>query len=338
MKKISYVISFIVPLVVFFIIHYFIMFNLSPAYFDGALAWGIFLIIEMGIFYGILKINNKKKTHTVVVSILVILIIILGKIAGSDVFNSSRAYQQIGEVKEESFVETIVPIDNTQIPIVDEDLAYKQAEKKLGEERGLGSQVEIGDFTLQQVKGQLVFVAPLEHSGFIKWWNNKTTPGYVQVSATDPSNVKLVQELDGKEIKLKYLESSCFSEDLYRHIRTSGFRTKGITDLTFELNEEGRPYYTVTTYKNTVFWNYKEADGVIVCDAQTGECNWYSLEDVPSWIDKIQPEDFISEQIDNYGKYEKGFWNSVLEQSGVIEKTPGLLTVYTMENVITILE
>ena len=49
---------------------------------------------------------------------------------------------------------------------------------------GLGSIVDVGDFTLQQVDGELTFVAPLEHSGMWKYFDNKTTPGYITVSAT----------------------------------------------------------------------------------------------------------------------------------------------------------
>ena len=133
---------------------------------------------------------------------------------------------------------------------------------------------------------------------------------------------------DGKEIKLRYLETACFGDKLLRHIRNSGYRTTGLTDMSFELDESGRPYWTVTTYENTAFWGLPEANGVLVCDAQTGECKLYSIDEAPDWIDKIQPEDFIDDQIDNYGDYVKGFWNSVFGKNGVINKTPGLLTVY----------
>jgi len=188
--------------------------------------------------------------------------------------------------------------------------------------------VDVGEFTLQQVDGKLTFVAPLEHSGMWKYFDNKTTPGYITVSATDPDDVQLVQELDGEEIKLRYLETACFGDKLLRHIRNSGYRTTGLTDMSFELDESGRPYWTVTTYENTAFWGLPEANGVLVCDAQTGECELYSIDEAPEWIDKVQPEDFIDDQIDNYGDYGKGFWNSIFGKNGVINKTSGLLTVY----------
>ena len=316
----------LIPVVVFAVIYYFTMFNLSPFYFDGAIAWAVLIIVELLILMSAMKRKQRKIIGTAIG--IIIAVICVGKIAGSDIFNASKAYSRIGEVEETSFKDVILPIDNTQIPTVDADLALKQANKKLGAERGLGSQVDVGSFTLQQVNGELVFVAPLDHEGFMKWFSNKTTPGYVKVSASDPDDVELVQELDGKELKLQYLESGWFGDNLFRHIRNCGYRTNGLSDMTFELDEGGRPYWTVTTYKNTGIWNYPEATGVVVCDPQTGECKWYSKDEAPEWIDKIQPDYLVSGQIDDYGKYEKGFMNSIFGKNGVIKKTDGMLTVY----------
>ena len=329
MKKVGYGISFLVPVVIWAILAYATKVNLSIGFMGGALFWGTFIIAEMVVLGAILGYEEISIAFPCIVGVLVVVAFLIGLFGGSDLFNANKAYNQIGEVEETSFTESILPIDYTQIPTVDEDLALKQAEKKLGEERGLGSIVDVGDFTLQQIDGELVFVAPLEHENFWKYTDNKSTPGYVTVSATDPDEVELVQQLeDGSDIKLKYLNSAWFGDNLLRHIRSSGYRTTGLTDMSFELDDSGRPYWTVTTYENTAFWGLPEATGVLICDPQTGECNWYSIEDTPEWVDKIQPEDFINSQIDNYGKFEKGFWNSVFGKNGVIVKTPGVLTVY----------
>ena len=39
------------------------------------------------------------------------------------------------------------------------------------------------------------------HAGFIKWFTNHTTPGYVLVSATDPTQVYLVTAIAGARTK-----------------------------------------------------------------------------------------------------------------------------------------
>lgn len=328
MKRFAPWLTLLIPLIIWAFAGYWFGTNISLGYFGGSLFWSSLVIVELLIIGVILYCDGTTIVPVVVVGVIVVLVNVIGLVAGTPVFQANNAYQQLGEVEESSFTDSIVPIDNTQIPTVDADLALKQAEKKLGEEPGLGSIVDVGEFTLQQVDGKLTFVAPLEHSGMWKYFDNKTTPGYITVSATDPDDVQLVQELDGKEIKLRYLETACFGDKLLRHIRNSGYRTTGLTDMSFELDESGRPYWTVTTYENTAFWGLPEANGVLVCDAQTGECKLYSIDEAPDWIDKIQPEDFIDDQIDNYGDYVKGFWNSVFGKNGVINKTPGLLTVY----------
>ena len=328
MKRFAPWLTLLIPLIIWAFAGYWFGTNISLGYFGGSLFWSSLVIVELLIIGVILYCDGTTIVPVVVVGVIVVLVNVIGLVAGTPVFQANNAYQQLGEVEESSFTDSIVPIDNTQIPTVDEDLALKQAEKKLGEEPGLGSIVDVGEFTLQQVDGKLTFVAPLEHSGMWKYFDNKTTPGYITVSATDPDDVQLVQELDGEEIKLRYLKSACFGDKLLRHIRNSGYRTTGLTDMSFELDESGRPYWTVTTYENTAFWGLPEANGVLVCDAQTGECELYSIDEAPEWIDKVQPEEFIDNQIDNYGDYGKGFWNSIFGKNGVINKTPGLLTVY----------
>ena len=328
MKKFTPLLFLLIPPIIWAIAAYWFGINISLGFFEGSLFWSSLVLVELIIIGLVLGCNDINYIPIIVIGVIIVVANIVGLAGGTMLFQANNAYQQLGEVEESSFTDSIVPIDNTQIPTVDEDLALKQAEKKLGEEPGLGSIVDVGDFTLQQVDGELTFVAPLEHSGMWKYFDNKTTPGYITVSATDPDDVQLVQELDGKEIKLRYLETACFGDKLLRYIRNSGYRTTGLTDMSFELDESGRPYWTVTTYENTAFWGLPEANGVLVCDAQTGECELYSIDEAPDWIDKVQPDDFIDDQIDNYGDYVKGFWNSVFGKNGIINKTPGLLTVY----------
>lgn len=262
----------------------------------------------------------------IVAIVLFVLILIFGSIASSKLFHSTTMYEQIGEVTDYSFTEEILPIDQSQIPVVDSRLAYKQGDKKLGEIPALGSQVKVGVFTIQEVNGELIFVAPLEHTGFFKWLNNHTTPGYITVDATNPNDVELVQEIDGKPINLKYLSSCYFGEEITRYVRNSGYLTAGLTDYSFELDDDGKPYWVITKYENLTIWSSPEATGTIIVDAQTGEINEYSISDTPSWVDIIQPKSFIDDQIDNWGSLVHGAFNFSNEDE--FRKTPGMLTVY----------
>lgn len=64
------------------------------------------------------------------------------------------------------------------------------------------------------MKGDYVYIAPVEFSGFFKWMNGDTTPGYFIMSATDSAdNPKFVKE------EMKYVPSAYLNANLERHIR-----------------------------------------------------------------------------------------------------------------------
>lgn len=205
----------------------------------------------------------------------------------------------------------LLPFDPTQVRGVDHDLARRLAEKKLGEQSALGSQVDIGDLTVQAFRGQLYWVGPLNHSGFFKWLNNSEgTPGYVMVSWTNPSDVRLVTELeDGSPIRLKYNHGGFFGDDLERYVYNKGYATKGLTDFTFEIDDTGRPFFVMTRYVNKIGFGGSDAVGIAVLDAQTGDIREYTPETAPAWVDRIQPEYFVTQQIRDWGQYPHGWWN-----------------------------
>lgn len=245
--------------------------------------------------------------------------------AGSALFNHGAMYRQLGEVETLEYDEMIKQIDIAQIPIVDEELAKKQADKKIGEEAALGSRVDLDEPAMQEVNGEIVFVTPLKHTDFFKWNTYHSTPGYIIVSASNPNKVEFVTEIDGEKIEIQYQESAFFGYDLKRHIRQSGYN-EGLTEYTFEIDDSGRPYWVVTTYRDTTFWSNPEATGVVIVDAQTGKTEWYACSDAPDWVDIIQPKSFIENQIDNWGTLIHGVFN--WSNQDKIKKTELTLPVY----------
>lgn len=225
---------------------------------------------------------------------------------GSTVFFNVPAYRdQMPDYRIGDFSSEIQVLDANQIPIVDKSLATKIAEKKLGEKPSLGSQVVLGEPTIQTVDDNLVWVVPLQHSGFFKWITNLSgTPGYIVVSATNSQDVEYVDSY-----KIKYQPNAYLLSDLTFHTRYTAAPFTGVTDYSFELDDTGKPHWVITTYKNTRGFALPEATGAIVMDAATGKSTKYALEDVPSWVDRVQPEDFILTQINNKGKYVHGVFN-----------------------------
>ena len=303
---------------------------LSISFFSGFLFFGIGVVLLIFLifkWYNVIKENDgiNEKQFMIILSVVgvVFLVPVFVLFGGSSIFHAEALYRQIGDIEEKSFKDDLVEIDNSQIPTVDISLADILGDKKLGEELALGSQAHVGDFTNKQaVNGKLLYIAPLDHNGFFQWMNNSDgTPGFIKISATNSNDVQLT-----KDVNLKYLQSAYFGDDLKRHLRFSGFTTQGLTEFSFELNDEGKPYWVVTTYENTILWGTPEATGVIICDPQTGECDWYSIEDTPNWVDIIQPENFVINQIKNHGRYVHGWLN--LSKKDELSMTDHITTVY----------
>lgn len=328
MEKVGKLVVSVLSAVLLWVLYLLWLPPLSIAYASGFMFIGLCAIalianIVMWISdYGVASVISSVGTG------ILFVLLIGGAIIGSSLFNATVKHDQIGEVEEVEFADMIKQIDTSQIPIVDEALADKQADKKIGEDIALGSRIELGDATIQEVNGEIMFVVPLEHESFFKWNKNRTTPGYITVSASNPNKVNFVTEVEGEKINIRYQKSAFFSNDLKRHIRSEGFRNVGLTEYTFEIDDTGRPYWVVTTYENRTIFGTKEATGVVVVDAQNGETNWYSVEDTPEWVDIIQPKAFIEDQIDNWGRLIHGFWNTFFSKTEMTKKTDLTLTVY----------
>ncbi|MEG0074137.1 MAG: hypothetical protein RR751_06555 [Clostridia bacterium] len=254
-------------------------------------------------------IKDKKDEYKYIITIIlmaspIIISIIFGFIT-SPLFMCNKYKNQIGKIEEKDFKTEFENLDLNKVPVVDQLLAEKLADKKLGEKQSLGSQVITGEPVIQIYNEKLVWVVPLEHSGFFKWLDNiDGTPGYIIVSATDQRDVEFV----GNH-KIKYQPNSYFNTDIRRKARYSKSYMQGMVDYSFELNEEGVPFWVITTYKNTKFLGLPEVSGIIALNATTGDMKEYKLKDIPAWVDRAQPEEYIIAQLQNSGEYVKGVFN-----------------------------
>lgn len=225
----------------------------------------------------------------------------------------------------------MAPISMEKIRVVDQSLANILGDKVLGAQPALGSQVNLGTFNIQKVKDELYWVAPLLHSGFWKWNRNKAgTNGYVMVNATNERDVKLVQQVGGKEVRIRYQPEAFFDDNLKRHLWFDGYFSSGLADYSFEIDDEGKPYWVVTRYKKTIGFGGEEAVGVVVVDTETGASQSYPIADAPAWIDRIQPDNFVEQQLNDWGNFVKGFWN--FSNQNKLQITEGVTLVYGEDN------
>ncbi len=300
--------------------------NLNPLYSEGAFFWAMVITIFFGLFvFGkVLELipgtdkdgkitirvesksgNSKNKNIFLAILALPWAFLFLMNILSMPLFNSAAYRDQLAEPEVLEFSEEVQVVDLDNVPVVDSALAYKLADKKLGERASLGSQVYLGDPVIQNVNGELVWVVPLNHSGFFMWFSNmEGTPGYIVVSATNPNDVEYVEDH-----YIKYQPGGYFFDNIDFKARFSGNLFSGITDYSFELDDDGVPHWVVTNYKNEWLFSLPEAVGVTIINAETGEYNYYDIGSQPEWVDRLQPEEFIMNQINNKGEYVHGVFN-----------------------------
>ena len=319
--------------------------NLNPLYSDGAFAWcfifSCYVILNFLIGLGGVRIStdqfsrmqiNVDKSVKGIKTGFTLLVIFwaayfLVSVISLPLFNYRAYRDQLGQPQISQFTDTVQPIALNQLPIVDKALAKELADKKVGENPGLGSQVVLGTPVIQKVNDKLVWVVPLEHSGFFKWLKNiNGSAGYIIVSATDVSDVTLVTDH-----KIKYQENAYLLDDLNRHVRLfEGGLFRGLTDYSFELDDNGVPYWVITTYKNRWLFSLPEASGVAIVNASTGETNYYDEGSLPEWVDRVQPEGFIMQQIQNQGAYVHGVFN--FSNQDKFRTSQGNIIVYNGDN------
>lgn len=261
--------------------------------------------VAVSLVYGITHFSKKFIRLGIIVGGLYVAL----NIFFSPLVNYKAHRDLIGEVKEVEFTSQIKHIDLNQLPIIDKELAAKLADKKLGEIASLGSQVTVGDLTLQSIKGELYYVAPLEHSSLFKWFaNSEGTPGYIKVSATNQNDVQLVTEVGGKPLNIKYLRSAYLFSSLDRAAYFRDMKA-GHTDYTFELDDEENPYWVITRYDNAIGITEAKAIGALILNAQTGESEIYDVESMPEWVDRIQPQNYIDNYLTKWGSLVHGVFN-----------------------------
>ena len=122
---------------------------------------------------------------------------------------------------------------------------------------------------------------------------------------------------------MKYSYSDLFFRNINRHIRIK-YPTKMFENPSFEIDENGNPYWIAPVYQYKIgLFGGKDIPGAILVDAISGDSQYYDIQEVPSWIDRVYPSDLLLNQLENWGKYGKGYFNTIFSQKGVLKPTDG---------------
>jgi len=311
-------------LILFVAISYYVLLvpiNLRSAQFYSYI---LFILCLLTVIFFIDSLFNKKSVVIYKTSIKLIAVIIVALVL-SNLYSSpilqAKKYAMLIKKQEGVFETDVKSADFNKLPVVDRDMAIKLGARKMGEMGTLVSQYDI-DETYSQicVKGKPLRVTPLIYADTIKWFLNKSNgiPYYINIDMVTQNStlVKLSSPI-------KYSLSDKFSRNLYRHIRF-GYPTAIISQINFEIDEDGKPYFIASVVEPTIgILGGEDVKAVIVVDASTGEMKKYNTDEVPTWIDRVYPAELIIKQLTDNGQYERGFINSKVKQEGVTKPTEG---------------
>ncbi|MBE6757592.1 MAG: CvpA family protein [Ruminococcaceae bacterium] len=254
------------------------------------------------------------------VALGVLAVFLVSSLIFSPVFCATQ-YKNLIQSETGDFANDVSEISWSQIPVVDRDSASRLGSRKLGEIDELVSQFEVAEnYTQINFQDKPVRVTPLVYGDIFKWLRNQGEgiPAYIKVDMVTQA-VDLVDLPQG----MKYSESEYFMRNINRYLRFK-FPTLLYDNLSFEIDEEGIPYWVASTYTYRIgLASGQDANGAVLVNAITGEATRYALADVPSWVDQVFDSDMILTQLGYYGAYQSGFWNSVFGQAGVKYPTDG---------------
>lgn len=297
------------------IAQYFILAPLSPYAFGTY----IYLVIIFASLAGIFFLNYTETGSnfcetaskvTLIFGLLTFLVFpIIMAIIGTPLF-SANDYKEIVTIEEGNFSEDIP--DALDSDIMDVQTAINIGSRVMGEIDNVSQYVISDEYNMIIYQGKTYRVSPLLYASTFKAWGNKGISGYVLVDCKT-QEAKLVKLED----KIYYSPSAIFGNDLERHIRIK-YPSALIGKFQFEIDEDGKPYYIVPTYKNTIgVFSGKVLDTVLIVNATTGEISEYTLDKLPEWVDHADSVSHMMKNANYVYTYVNGFWNTLFSQKDV---------------------
>ncbi|HEM4895767.1 TPA: hypothetical protein U1131_002130, partial [Streptococcus suis] len=296
----------------------------------------VWLILSMfsskGAFQKVTKISGRQRqvdTYQIKTSQLPAYLKWLGRIwvlvvlglLGLGLINSrvfrAKDYAAVISVKDADFKADFPETDISKLALLDRASAEKIGDTYLGTIDKV-SQFGISDDYRQITIGQQPFrVSPLEYKNFWKWLSNHQDGigYYVKVNQTTGK-----AELAKLSKAMHYSDSEFLLNDTLRHLRLQ-YPTTIFGKPSFEVDDQGNPYYIATIYEPKFGLSSNDPIGAIVLDAVTGESKKYSLEDIPEWVDRVYSANNVISRVDDHYTYQNGFWNTIFSQTGVKNTT-----------------
>lgn len=229
----------------------------------------------------------------------------------------AKSYANVIKVKNADFKQDFPESNLSTLALLDRESAEKIGDTYLGTIDKV-SQFGISKDYRQITIGKQPFrVSPLEYKSFWKWLTNRQVGinYYVKVNQTT-GKAELVKLKEA----MKYSDSEYLFRDTKRHLRfLHPFTIFG--DPSFEVDDQGHPYYVATTYAPQFGLSSLDPNGAILLNAVTGKTKYYHLKDIPKWVDRVYSAENVLSRVNDHYTYQKGYWNTVFSQTGVKQTT-----------------
>ncbi len=333
------IVSLLLTLVVGAVAYYFMLPALNFKAMELYIYIAVLLVAYIGIF-GVLSkayfrpeymeyAKNKVKVPIILIGVLVA-VVAVGYLTGAEFFRA-KDYAELIDVKEGDFAEEIAEVDFSSVPRLDKDSSNMIATRALGELSDYVSQFVVNSYYSTQInyKGTPVRVQSLDYGDIFKWLKNtkEGIPAYIIVDMTT-QKAETVRLEEG----MKYSPAEHFGEYLIRHVRFK-YPSLMFGDPSFEIDESGRPYWIVPVLDKTIgLFGGTDVVGAIIVDSINGDTTLVSTSldkntKLPTdkfvtdkefqWLDQVYSATIVNQQYNYYGKYNNGFWNSIIGQENV---------------------
>ena len=325
--------NIMISLVVTFVIAAILYFFCLPSFNLTSIGFWIYLLVIIAVFSftdSILetakggKLINIKAAHIASFSVISFAVIILGigivNIILSPVFISKEYAKRIDVDMNGDFEKDIELVNFETLPLLDKDSSQKLGDRVMGQMPELVSQFYVSDlYTQINYNDEIIRVTPLEYNGLFKYISNRKegVKGYITVDSVTGES-KLVKLEKG----MKYMPSAILMDNLYRKLRFE-YPTKIFGQETFELDNDGNPYWIIPSITYHGVELRKEIEGAIILDPISGDSKYYDVKDIPTWVDHVYSPSLIIEQLDDWGQYKDGYLNSIFGQKNVTMTTDG---------------
>ncbi|GGM40134.1 hypothetical protein GCM10011351_27810 [Paraliobacillus quinghaiensis] len=263
------------------------------------------------LYFMIEKGEKSKKSGTLIISSIFavsVLGLIVVFVAGFTVLDD--AHQSINkEVQDQA-----EPLNKDDTPIA---VAPESARNKMQKAMSVvpnPQYYDLGKLQVQKIDGNIVYVAPLEFTGFWKYVRGKETEGYFTIEATNVN-----AQPDYVESNMMYTNSSYFSKNIKRVIYNEYPHYIQSGEAQVEVDDDGKPWYVQSLYQPMSITNKPDLSNVkvAVIDPVTGDLSLYDTDKAPEFIEGSVSSELAEQQNNYFGKYVHGWLNSVFGKKDV---------------------